>query len=139
MLPFHVWHDFVDVIDDMNRAGYELDASGSRRTSSSASRSTARSSYGAIEIELRQALEPWHVLGEEGAVGGTVRYVDSSVERLQVKVRGLTDGRYADRLQRLARAADADRPRRRVRRRRALSRLAARRRACIRRSPWTRR
>ena len=47
-----------------------------------------------IEVELRQAIEPWYVLGEEPDGGGTVRYVDSSVERLQVKVRGMTDARY---------------------------------------------
>jgi len=45
-------------------------------------------------MELRQALEPWHVMGEEGSNDGTARFVDSSVERLQVKISGLTDNRY---------------------------------------------
>ncbi len=50
--------------------------------------------YAGLQLELRSAIEPWNVLGEEPGGGATVRYVDSSVERLQIKVQGMTDPRH---------------------------------------------
>ncbi|HOX50582.1 MAG TPA: transglutaminase family protein [Fibrobacteria bacterium] len=47
-----------------------------------------------VDVEIRTAIEPWHVLGEETTGSGTARYVDSSMERLQVKVSNLTPGRH---------------------------------------------
>jgi len=94
MLPHAVWADLVDVIDDMKLAGYPFEADWFAPHFEFRFPRYGAAEYRGIEIELRQALEPWHVMGEEGAIGGTVRYVDSSVERLQIRATGLTDGRY---------------------------------------------
>ncbi len=94
MLPHFLEQDLDDVIQGMNQAGYDI-----QKEWFAPHLEFRFPLYGAIHhqdlmMEVRQALEPWHVMGEEGAAGGTVRYVDSSVERLQVKLSGLTDTRY---------------------------------------------
>ena len=94
MLPHFVEQDFADVIEEMNQAGFAF-----RKEWFAPHFEFRFPKYGdfavkGIEFELRHALEPWHVMGEEGAVGGTVRYVDSSVERVQVKVTGMAPDRY---------------------------------------------
>ncbi len=94
MLPNAVWDDFTSVIDDMRLNGYPFEAAWFAPHFEFRFPRYGSIGFGQIELELRQALEPWHVMGEEGAVGGTVRFVDSSVERLQVRATGLTDGRY---------------------------------------------
>lgn len=95
MLPHAVWEDIASVIGEMRDAGFPFELDWFAPHFEFRFPRYGMISYNGIELELRQALEPWHVMGEEGAAGGTVRYVDSSVERLQVRATGLTDGRYS--------------------------------------------
>ncbi len=95
LLPHYVEQDFKCVIADLRRAGYPLEAGWFAPHLEFRFPVYGRVCYEGIEIELRQAIEPWYVLGEEPGQAGTTRYVDSSVERLQVLVRGLIPERYA--------------------------------------------
>jgi uncharacterized protein (DUF2126 family) len=95
MLPFFAWLDLADVVAELREAGYALALDWFAPHFEFRFPLAGELVERAIRLTLRQALEPWHVLGEEGAVGGTTRYVDSSVERLQLLVSGLTGDRYA--------------------------------------------
>jgi uncharacterized protein (DUF2126 family) len=94
MLPHFVWTDFSDVIEDLQNNGYPMKAEWFAPHLEFRFPHIGNLDVKNIHLEIRQALEPWHVLGEEGGPGGTVRYVDSSVERVQVKVQGLVDSRH---------------------------------------------
>jgi uncharacterized protein (DUF2126 family) len=95
MLPYFVEADLRDVLTEQKQAGYELDPAWFAPHLEFRFPKYGDFATLGLEMELRQALEPWHVMGEEGMAGGTARYVDSSVERLQVKVTGLAPDRYA--------------------------------------------
>ncbi len=94
MLPWFVWNDFSDVIDDLNAAGFPLEQSWYAPFFEFRFPRFGSIAHKGIELTLRTALEPWHVLGEESSASGTSRYVDSSVERLQVEVSGFIRERY---------------------------------------------
>ncbi|BCW87332.1 hypothetical protein sos41_04610 [Alphaproteobacteria bacterium SO-S41] len=94
MLPHFVRADLADIVADMNAHGYALKEEWFAPHFEFRFPVYGRVERGGVELELRQALEPWHVMGEEGAAGGTVRYVDSSVERLQLKLSNATPGRH---------------------------------------------
>jgi uncharacterized protein (DUF2126 family) len=95
MLPHYVERDFAHALDELQARGHALDPAWF------APHLAFRFPHiGAIpvhdaEVELRAALEPWHVLGEETGAAGTVRYVDSSVERVQTRVTGWIEERFA--------------------------------------------
>jgi uncharacterized protein (DUF2126 family)/transglutaminase-like putative cysteine protease len=94
MLPHYVRQDFLEVLAMVQRFGYKIDEEWYAPHLDFRFPKIGSIAIDGLELELRQALEPWHVLGEEASAGGIVRSVDSSLERIQVKLTGLTESRY---------------------------------------------
>lgn len=94
MLHHNVAQDFSDALDELGGMGFPLDAGWFRPHLEFRFPRLGEVTVRGVGIELRHALEPWHVLGEEPAAGGTARYVDSSTERVQVKLSGLVEERF---------------------------------------------
>ena len=95
MLPAWVQADFADVMRDMREAGFAFDDAWFAPHFEFRFTIVGDVQLLGMQLELRNALEPWHVMGEESAGGATARYVDSSLERLQLRVTGFNDSRYA--------------------------------------------
>ena len=95
MLPHFVRRDFSDVLDQLRRSGYKFEEKWFASHLEFRFPKIGSIAAEGVELELRQALEPWNVLAEETTSGRTVRSVDSSLERMQVKVSGFTtESRY---------------------------------------------
>ena len=94
LLPHFVRDDFSTVIEELNRAGSAIERNWYDAHFDFRFPPIGEVTHQDIRLELRSAIEPWYVLGEEPGGGGTVRFVDSSVERMQIKVQGLTTPRH---------------------------------------------
>jgi uncharacterized protein (DUF2126 family) len=94
LLPTFLAMDFEDVLAEMEQAGYAFDQAWFAPHLQFRFPLFGEVSARGIHLTVRGALEPWHVLGEEGASAGTVRYVDASLERIEVRVTGLNDSRH---------------------------------------------
>jgi uncharacterized protein (DUF2126 family)/transglutaminase-like putative cysteine protease len=95
MLPHFILADFSDVIEEQRQAGFGMSVDWFAPHFEFRFPKLGDLAVQGALVELRQALEPWHVMGEEGGPGGTARYVDSSLERVEVRVSGLAPDRYA--------------------------------------------
>ena len=93
----HHWiaQDFNDVLTDMRDSGFAFDPAWFAPHFEFRFPKVGDLHIQGMALTLRNALEPWHVMGEEGAIGGTVRYVDSSLERIEVHVSGLNPSRHS--------------------------------------------
>jgi uncharacterized protein (DUF2126 family)/transglutaminase-like putative cysteine protease len=94
MLPHYCAEDFRDVLEDLRALGFALDPEWFAPHLEFRFPTIGTVTVRETELELRHALEPWHVLGEEPAAGATARYVDSSAERVQARVSGWNAERY---------------------------------------------
>jgi uncharacterized protein (DUF2126 family) len=94
MLGHYIWNDLKDVVEFLRRAGYEFELEWFAPFQEFRFPRVGTINVEDIQLDLHSALEPWHVLGEESTGQGTSRYVDSSVERMQVSVHGLIEGRH---------------------------------------------
>ena len=94
MLPHYVHEDMRQVTKDLQRAGFAFDLEWLAPFFEFRFPRYGNTLIDGMDLELRFAIEPWHVLGEEMSSSGTARYVDSSVERVQIAVTGFTEGRY---------------------------------------------
>ncbi len=94
MLPWFVEQDIKDIVSDLNDAGYPFQLNWFDPFFEFRFPHYGRVYVNGIELELRMGIEPWHVLGEEMSSTGTARFVDSSLERVQVKVKGINNARY---------------------------------------------
>jgi uncharacterized protein (DUF2126 family) len=95
MLPYFILADFSHVIEEQRQAGFDMSVDWFAPHFEFRFPKLGDLAVQGALVELRQALEPWHVMGEEGGAGGTARYVDSSLERVEVKASGLSPDRYA--------------------------------------------
>jgi uncharacterized protein (DUF2126 family) len=94
LLPWYVRADIADVVDDLVAHDLDIDVSWMEPFLEFRFPLIGEIERNDVRVELRSAIEPWHVLGEEVSGGGTARYVDSSVERLQVLVEGYNESRH---------------------------------------------
>ena len=95
LLPTWLWRDFEDVLAHLARADLALPSEAYRAFLEHRCPIVGVLQASDVRLELRNAIEPWHVLGEEMSTTGTARFVDSSMERVEVRVDGLVPERHA--------------------------------------------